>query len=1086
MAEKIKGITIDIGGDTSQLNKALAGTNKEISSTQKELKEVERLLKLDPTNTELLAQKQTLLSKNIETSKTKVEALRKAKAEADEAMKNGTAVNEKMYRQLQREIVKSENAIDSMNDEIERTADEVEKSAKKTPQISKGFTVAKGIVSNFVSNELSSVVSKMGEIIEETREYREDMNKLNTAFKTSGHTVKSAKEVYSDFYNILGESDRSVEAVNHLAKFVETEQDLAKWGDIAAGVTATFGDSLPIEGLTEAANETTKVGKVTGVLADALNWAGINEDAFNEKLEKCNSEQERSQLITETLNSTYQNAAATYKEMNADIIAGRDATQKLTEAQAALASAVEPVINNVKGWFADLAYGAAESFGLIKGETEAFLESAESARNAIEENTIQQLAQVESAKSLYEELKTLADENGRVDESNRARAEYIVSELNSALGLEIKMNGNIISSLDGISTSIDEVIKKKQAEILLQGQEEKYKDAVEKRTDAYNELVEKYDEIIEKRREIEAIESKPWETRTDAENRSLESYKMQLYSLKQEYEDLAENVEIYDQDMRKYSEATAKALEGDVQGVISILSEEGEMFQTAANVAADTAEEKKQILGQQLIDAVSAAEVAADAYRRTNSEENKKLLEDAQAHTEACKEQYELVGGAIADGTIVGLEGKKVNLKSSLENLMAMVPDWAKKLLKISSPSKLMRDEVGANVALGVVEGMNQKAPAVKKASADTVDVVKKTFTGKDGFDIHSPSKWTEWVGEMLDEGLAEGIEKNTSAEDAAKKKAGNIKSILSGILSDVDTESDIAKEEFDYWKSTNPYATADEIRAKETGRDNILLNNQQRKIDASEAAYNKAVKEGLEESVINSLRKDLLTEKNAYEDLKKSTDKTVSAVEKLNSVKSDATDNIDIAKGRYEYWNVTHPEAKESEKYTKQLEYMSVEMDEHGKVLDALNDAYDESCELTGRNSEESKKLLKQIIEEKIAYEKLKTAIKETNEVRAESVKEETNSGGYNYEKGQQVADYYKWLAEEGKQLSEQGISDADIKNAASLITGYQAPVYNNDNSKSVVINQTINNPTSESAYEVKKNTVNALDEAALAGGNL
>ena len=118
---------------------------------------------------------------------------------------------------------------------------------------------------------------------------------------TSGKTADSARQSYSDFYAILGESDRSVEAVNHLAKLCNTEEELAQWSTICAGVSATFGDSLPIEGLTEAANETAKVGQVTGPLADALNWAGISEDKFNRQLALCNSEQERAALITSTL-----------------------------------------------------------------------------------------------------------------------------------------------------------------------------------------------------------------------------------------------------------------------------------------------------------------------------------------------------------------------------------------------------------------------------------------------------------------------------------------------------------------------------------------------------------------------------------------------------------------------------------------------------------------------------------------------------------------------------------------------------------------------------------------------------------------
>lgn len=114
MAEQIKGITINIGGDTTGLNKAIKDLNKGINSTQSELSQVEKLLKLDPKNTELLAQKQTLLSKAIEDTKIKVEGLKKAKDEADKTMANGEKINEEQYRLLQREIVKTEQSLNKL------------------------------------------------------------------------------------------------------------------------------------------------------------------------------------------------------------------------------------------------------------------------------------------------------------------------------------------------------------------------------------------------------------------------------------------------------------------------------------------------------------------------------------------------------------------------------------------------------------------------------------------------------------------------------------------------------------------------------------------------------------------------------------------------------------------------------------------------------------------------------------------------------------------------------------------------------------------------------------------------------------
>lgn len=190
--------------------------------------------------------------------------------------------------------------------------------------------------------------------IEGTREYRVSMGKLETAFTTSGHSAETAHKTYSTLNSVLGDSDVVVEASNHLAKLVDNEKDMNTWTDICTGVFATFGDSLPIEGLTEAANETAKTGQLTGVLADALNWAGVNEDDFQKKLDSCSTEQERQKLITGTLNKVYKESAETYKKNNKELIQAEKANQKLKEAMALLGSVGEPILTAIKTKIAEM------------------------------------------------------------------------------------------------------------------------------------------------------------------------------------------------------------------------------------------------------------------------------------------------------------------------------------------------------------------------------------------------------------------------------------------------------------------------------------------------------------------------------------------------------------------------------------------------------------------------------------------------------------------------------------------------------------------------------------------------------------
>ena len=194
--------------------------------------------------------------------------------------------------------------------------------------------------------------------IEGSREYRTEMGKLDTAFVTNGHSSEAAKKTYQDLQAVLGDTDVSVEAANHLAVMTDNEKDLQTWTNICTGVFATFGDSLPIEGLTEAANETAKTGQLTGSLADALNWAGISEDEFQAKLDACSTEQERQKLIMDTLNGTYKEASAQYKETNKDVLAANRANERLTAAFAELGRVGEPILTAIKNKVSDMVIAA--------------------------------------------------------------------------------------------------------------------------------------------------------------------------------------------------------------------------------------------------------------------------------------------------------------------------------------------------------------------------------------------------------------------------------------------------------------------------------------------------------------------------------------------------------------------------------------------------------------------------------------------------------------------------------------------------------------------------------------------------------
>ena len=172
-----------------------------------------------------------------------------------------------------------------------------------------------------------------------TEEYRIAQGKLNTAYEAAGYSAETAATAYNEFYQILGDTDTATEASQLLSKLVQNEQDVTKWTRVAAGVSGTFGDSLPIEGLIEATNETAKVGKVTGVLADALNWVGISEDKMNERLERTSSEAERNRILLETLTGSYDDAADAFYRNNEQLVQSRKNQAALSAMTAKLGNA---------------------------------------------------------------------------------------------------------------------------------------------------------------------------------------------------------------------------------------------------------------------------------------------------------------------------------------------------------------------------------------------------------------------------------------------------------------------------------------------------------------------------------------------------------------------------------------------------------------------------------------------------------------------------------------------------------------------------------------------------------------------------
>ena len=338
--------------DMDPIQKALGDINDNSKKLQDELKQVDEMLKLDPKSTEILTQKQKILSDSVKNTKDKLDTLKEAEKQAQDQFKKGE-IAEEQYRALKREIVKTESELKG----FEKQVKEVNKAFDVTGNKIKDF----GEAANKAGSKFAPISAGAGALLvglvantNATKDYVQEMGKLSTAFEMSGYSADVAKQTYDELFAIIGESDRAVETANHLAKLTDTQQELTEWTTISTGVFATFGDSLPIENLAEAANETAKTGELVGSLADALNWAGVHEDTFKEKLQRTTSEQERQKMITETLMGLYSGAAEKYRAVNDELIRSNEIQSSVNDSMAELGETMRPIINDLMQIFAEV------------------------------------------------------------------------------------------------------------------------------------------------------------------------------------------------------------------------------------------------------------------------------------------------------------------------------------------------------------------------------------------------------------------------------------------------------------------------------------------------------------------------------------------------------------------------------------------------------------------------------------------------------------------------------------------------------------------------------------------------------------
>ena len=240
MAGSIKGITVEIGGNTGPLQDALKDVNKTSNNLQKELREVNKNLKFNPTDTVMLSQKQKLLAESITNTKNKLETLKEAERQAEEQFKEGK-ISEEQYRALQREISKTENQLNSLEREYNNCGNSASASFEKASQglgkvsnvsgkvYDVGKKVSTGIIGIGTAAATSSIqfedsMAKVSTIMDTNAMSTDEMKKK--IIELSNQTGISADAIAEDVYNAISAGQKTGDAIN----FVTNSTKLAKAG----------------------------------------------------------------------------------------------------------------------------------------------------------------------------------------------------------------------------------------------------------------------------------------------------------------------------------------------------------------------------------------------------------------------------------------------------------------------------------------------------------------------------------------------------------------------------------------------------------------------------------------------------------------------------------------------------------------------------------------------------------------------------------------------------------------------------------------------------------------------------------------
>ena len=373
------GPKIGVEGE-AKFKQQLKRVNDELKTLGTEMKKVTSEFIGSEDSMEAYGEKTKVLNKQIDAQEEKLKLLKTQLEKTTEAYGEGDSRTQNYQRQvnnttadlnkLRAELKKAEEAMEDLGDETKDASEELGDLSGGFGGVKSIFSgsgglgglLTKGFAVGAVVGGIKEISGAIFDLVDSTQEYRTVMASLDASSKLAGYSAEETAETYAQLQGVLGDSQAAATTTANLQALGLSQEQLTELTNGAIGAWAKYGDSIPIDGLAEAINETVKTSTVTGNLADVLSWAGVNEDQFNEKLAAANSESERANIVMQELaRQGLTEAGQAWIETNQDIVQANRSTDEMDAAMARLG-----------GKFAPLAAGA-RSFGatVINGMIDA-------------------------------------------------------------------------------------------------------------------------------------------------------------------------------------------------------------------------------------------------------------------------------------------------------------------------------------------------------------------------------------------------------------------------------------------------------------------------------------------------------------------------------------------------------------------------------------------------------------------------------------------------------------------------------------------------------------------------------------------